>query len=81
MTNQEIWEFQRQAKAFNDTELGRLFNRFVNLHAKAWQFDERYQGDSRAKRAWNELGPVEKELREKLMGLAGMNDVKKEIVE
>lgn len=70
MTNQEVIEFQREAKDFNNTELGRLFNRFVNLHAKAWQYDERYEGDSRAIKAWNELVPVETALREKLKEIA-----------
>lgn len=78
MTNKEIWELQRQAKAFNDTEIGRLFNRFVNLHAKAWQYDERHDGVGPAEKAWKELKPVEEELRKKLMELVGINDIKKE---
>jgi hypothetical protein len=80
MTNEEIFDYQQRAKLFNETELGNLFNRFVYLHCRAWQLDERSAhgfGDKAAAQAWEALKPVEKELREKLMSIAGvmeMND-------
>jgi hypothetical protein len=73
MDNQEILEHQRKMKAFQQTELGRLFERFVNLHAAAWQLDERssWTGhDKTARKAWDEMEPVLRELREKLMAVA-----------
>lgn len=71
MTNQEIIEIQRIGKAFQATELGALFNKFVNLHARAWQLDNTddfYLQD----KAWKALEPVEKELRTKLMEITGV---------
>jgi hypothetical protein len=77
MTNQELREYQQKQKKFNETELGKLFNRFVNLHAHAWQLDER-SGDgystTASDKAWKTLEPVEKELREKLMIIAGVEE-------
>lgn len=75
MTNEEIIEFQRKLKAFQETELGGLFEKFVRLHALAWQFDERAGWNDQyasAEKAWDKLRPVEKELREKLMKIAGV---------
>jgi hypothetical protein len=75
MTNEEIIEHQRKMKAFRETELGNLFEKFVNLHATAWQLDERSAWNDHyrtAKKAWDALKPVEKELREKLMKIAGV---------
>jgi hypothetical protein len=75
MTNEEIVELQRKNKAFQETELGALFNKFVNLHATAWQLDERssWTGHIKtAKKAWDAMEPAEKELREKLMKIAGV---------
>lgn len=71
MTNEEILEIQRLGKAFQATELGALFNKFVNLHARAWQLDNTddfYLQD----KAWKALEPVEKELRVKLMEITGV---------
>ena len=75
MTNEEIFEYQRKMKAFQETELGGLFEKFVSLHATAWQFDERASWNDHytsAEQAWDKLKPVEKELREKLMKIAGV---------
>lgn len=75
MTNEEIIEFQRKVKAFQETELGGLFEKFVNLHATAWQLDERSGWNDHytaSEKAWDKLRPVEKELREKLMKIAGV---------
>ena len=75
MTNEEIFELQRKNKAFQDTELGALFCKFVNLHATAWQMDERSSWNDHwktAEKAWDALKPVEKELKEKLMKIAGV---------
>jgi hypothetical protein len=74
MTKEEIIEHQRKQKLFMQTELGRLFERFVVLHGKAWQLDERssdsYGGTKAAKQAWKDLEPVETELRKLLMYIA-----------
>lgn len=75
MTNEEIVEFQRKMKAFRETELGALFEKFVHLHATAWQLDERSAWNDHiktAKKAWDAMEPVEEELREKLMKIAGV---------
>lgn len=75
MTKEEIIEHQRKQKLFRETELGRLFERFVVLHGDAWVLDERsnsYGGIKAAKQAWKDLEPVEKELRELLMYIAGV---------
>lgn len=75
MTNQEIFERQQLLKRWRETELGSLFERFVNLHATAWQLDERSRdghGEKSADRAWDALKPVEAELRNKLMKIAGV---------
>jgi hypothetical protein len=56
MTNKEIFEWQQKLRHFDETELGHLFNRFVNLHATAWQLDERSgdgYGELSAKKAWD----------------------------
>lgn len=71
MTNAEILEIQRLGKAFDSTPLGNLFNRFVRLHARAWQLDSTDYYKSQDK-AWKELEPVENELRNKLMEIAGV---------
>jgi len=73
MTNEDIIEHQRLRKQFMGTELGRLFEQFVSLHARAWQLDERSAagyGQKAADRAWKELEPVERELRQLLMYIA-----------
>ena len=76
MTKEEIIEHQRKQKLFRETELGRLFERFVVLHGDAWRLDERsgdsYGSTKAAKQAWKDLEPVEKELRELLMYIAGV---------
>jgi hypothetical protein len=74
MTKQEISEHQQKQKQFRETELGKLFNRFVNLHARAWQLDERNDGYGygASEKAWKDLEPVEKELRQRLMEIAGV---------
>ncbi len=75
MTNQEIIAHQQRAKQFNKTELGNLFNRFVNLHAIAWQLDERCSygsGETASRKAWEKLEPVERELRQQLMKIVGV---------
>jgi hypothetical protein len=75
MTNEEIVELQRNNKAFQETELGALFNKFVRLHAVAWQLDERSAWNEHnkiAKKAWDEMDPVYEELQEKLMKIAGV---------
>lgn len=71
MTNEEILEIRRIGKAFQATELGALFNKFVNLHARAWQLDSSDYFHSQDK-AWKALEPVEKELRAKLMEITGV---------
>ena len=71
MTNAEILEIHRSAKAFQATELGDLFNKFTRLHARAWQLDSTDYYRSQDK-AWKELQPVEIELRAKLMEIAGV---------
>ncbi len=71
MTNAEILEIHRIAKAFDATELGNLFNKFTRLHARAWQLDSTDYHRSQDK-AWKELEPVEIELRDKLMKIAGV---------
>jgi hypothetical protein len=75
MTKQEISEHLQKQKQFQETELGKLFNRFVNLHGRAWQLDERndgYGGYGASEKAWKDLEPVEKELRRRLMEIAGV---------
>jgi hypothetical protein len=75
MTKEEIIEHQRIKKLFRETELGSLFERFVHLHARAWQMDERSDssyGARNADKAWKELEPVETELRKLLMHIAGV---------
>lgn len=75
MTNEEIMEYQRKMKVFRETELGRLFNAFMNLHATAVQLDERsgWNDQSKvAKKAWAAFDPVHEEFREKLMKIAGV---------
>jgi len=75
MNTEKIIEAQRKQKLFYETDLGRLFETFVNLHASAWQLDERsgWNGhDKTAKKAWDALTPIEKELRETLMKIAGV---------
>jgi hypothetical protein len=72
MTTQEILEIQRKLKAFRETELGALFEKFVYLHARAWQLDERHGLSKSAEKAWNDLSLVERELRDKLMKIAGV---------
>lgn len=77
MTNQELYEHQQLLKRWRETELGSLFERFVNLHAKAWQLDERSShgyGEKTADRAWKELDPVEKQLRGMLMKIVGVEE-------
>lgn len=69
---EEIMESRRKNKAFRETELGELFEKFVFLHSVAWQSDERYEGDHRSTKAWDNLAPVEKKLREKLMEIVGV---------
>lgn len=71
MTNAEILEIHRIAKAFDATELGNLFNKFTRLHARAWQLDSTDYHRSQDK-AWEELEPVEKQLRFKLMEISGV---------
>ncbi len=73
MTNAEILEIHRIAKAFDATELGNLFNKFTRLHARAWQLDSTDYHRSQDK-AWKELEPIEKQLRFKLMEIAGVNN-------
>lgn len=71
----DIVEYQRKMKAFRETELGSLFEKFVNLHATAWQLDERSSWNDQdiiADKAWKQLEPVQKELRSKLMQIAGV---------
>ena len=74
MTKQEISEYLQKQKQFRETELGKLFNRFVNLHARAWQLDGRNDGygHGASSKAWKDLEPVEKELRQRLMEIAGV---------
>lgn len=79
--NNQIFDYQQREKRFNETELGNLFNRFVYLHSRAWQLDERSAhgvGDKAAARAWEALTPVAKELREKLMSIAGVLELNDE---
>jgi len=71
MTNAEILDIHRIAKAFDTTELGNLFNKFTRLHARAWQLDSTDYHRSQDK-AWKELEPIEKQLRFKLMEIAGV---------
>ena len=72
MKVEEIVERQRKQKQFRETELGGLFEKFICLHAKAWQLDERHGLSKSAEKAWNDLSPVETELRNKLMKIAGV---------
>jgi hypothetical protein len=71
MSKENIIELQRKNEAFNNTELGNLFNRFVSLHSSAWQFDG-MDYITRSKKCFDQLEPIEKELREKLMKIAGV---------
>jgi hypothetical protein len=76
MTKEELIEHRRKQKLFIETELGKLFERFVHLHGIAWQLDERssdsYGGTKAANQAWKDLEPVETELRKLLMYIAGV---------
>lgn len=76
MTNEEILEYQRLYKAFNETELGSLFNRFVNVHGAAWAEDERSawreSSGKRARELFEKSDALEKELRAKLMEIVGV---------
>jgi hypothetical protein len=74
MTKQEISEYLQKQKQFRETELGKLFNRFVNLYDRACRLDERNDGYGygASNKAWKELEPVEKELRQRLMEIAGV---------
>lgn len=75
MTKQEIIKRQATLKRWHATELGSLFEKFVSLHARAWQFDARSgdgYGERSAAKAWKDLEPVEVELRDKLMKIAGI---------
>lgn len=72
MTNQEIREYHQLQKRWTETELGSLFERFVCLHARAWQLDGEPYREKAAERAYAQLEPVEKELREKLMEITGI---------
>lgn len=74
MTNQEIIERQKMLKRWHSTELGSLFEKFVSLHARAWQLDERHGLSRSAEKAWKDLEPVEVELRDKLMKIAGVRE-------
>jgi len=70
MTKPEISEHLQKQKQLRETELGKFF---VYLHARAWQLDERNDGYGySASKAWKELEPVEKELRQRLMEIAGV---------
>jgi hypothetical protein len=72
MTNQEIFDMQQKQRQFNETELGNLFNRFVDLHARAWHLDGNGHGLKECDKAWAKLEPVERELRQRLMEIAGV---------
>lgn len=75
MDKEELIEARRKNAAFRNTEIGNLFEKFVMLHATAWQLDERSvwnNQNKQADKAWNLLRPVETELREKLMKIAGV---------
>lgn len=75
MSTDDILEYQRRLRAFTETELGALFEKFVNLHATAWQLDERSawnDQDKTARKAWDAMEPVLKELRERLMVITGV---------
>lgn len=76
MTKNEIIEYQRKLKAFHETELGALFNKFVNAHARAWQEDERsgwmQNSGKTAQRLYDESNALENQLREILMNIAGV---------
>jgi len=75
MANKEMMEYQRKMKEFRETELGALYERFVNLHAIAWQLDERSSWNGQdiiADKAFKHLEPVQKELCSKLMQIAGV---------
>lgn len=73
---EEIIEQQRLAKAFNETELGALFNKFVSTHARAWQEDERSAwmetSGKTAKRLFDESDELENKLRKILMEMVGV---------
>ena len=76
MTNEEIIEYQRLRKAFHETELGALFDKFVNVHGRAWQEDERASwmesSGKTAKRLFEESDALEKQLRYILMDIVGV---------
>jgi hypothetical protein len=76
MNNTQILAHQKQMMQWRQTQLGELFERFVSLHARAWQLDERSHdgyGERAAERAWQELYPVQEQLRKQLMQIAGID--------
>lgn len=71
MTNAEIAEYQRKAKAFGETTIGRALNRFINLHARACQMDSNENASyRRLKEVWDQANAAERELRDLLEPIA-----------
>jgi len=69
-------ELRRQERAFAQTELGKLFCRFENAHALAWQADsQEHISDRRLREVWDAANKARQEFVAALMKIAPKPEV------
>ena len=73
MNTAEIVAWQKKLRAFGDTEIGRLFNRYDAAIGNAWVVDSTSGSDQRVKREWAKADQARHELLTKICGMAGID--------
>lgn len=71
MTNEEILAYQVEEKRFLETELGKLFHRFILAHSRYWQQDGNDRiSDKRLRELADSSDKAQKELKDALKRIA-----------